>query len=83
MTLCFLFNIDVGTLEVITTDLLSHTNSIGPSIGIPEHLSFYRSASTISVHIRSEMNSDPKLEASTVFCLLLYQNIGVRIYRSI
>jgi len=43
-----LFNTDVGTLEFVTTDLLSHITSHAPSIGTPKHLSLYLNASTFS-----------------------------------
>jgi hypothetical protein len=59
--------VDVGIIEFVTTDLLSQNMSVGPSIGIPNIHSFYCSPSNISMAIHNAMNSDPKVDDSTVF----------------
>jgi hypothetical protein len=46
---------------------LSQKTFAAPSMGMPNILSLYRSASIISTHIRIAMNSDPKVDDSTVF----------------
>ena len=76
MALYLLFKADVGILKFLTTDILSQNNSAGPSTGIPKHLNLYLRDSRISVEILRATNSDPKLEASTVFCCSLYHMIG-------
>ena len=76
MALCFFFKADVGILELLTTNMLSQNTSAGPSAGIPKHINLYLRYSIISVEILRAKNSDPKIEASTVFCCLLYQMIG-------
>ena len=76
MELFLVFKADVGILELLTTDMLSQNTSAGPSTGIPKHLNLYLRASIISVAILIATNSDPKLDASTVFWCLLYQMIG-------
>jgi hypothetical protein len=74
--LCFLFSMDDGIEELVTTDLLSHRTLVDPSTGIPNIRSLYRRDSIISVVIHRVTNSNPKLEDLTVFCLLLYHRIG-------
>ena len=64
-------------LALVTTDLLSQKMSAAPSMGTPNIRNLYCSDSIISVAIRNAINSDPKLEDSTVFCLLLNQTTGV------
>jgi hypothetical protein len=39
IALCFFDNVDSGKLTFLTTSLLSQNRFIGPSIGIPKHLS--------------------------------------------
>ena len=56
--------------------MLSQNTPSGLYTGIPKDLNLYLKASIISVEIISEKQSDPKLEASTVFYSLLYQMIG-------
>jgi hypothetical protein len=58
----------VGTMELVTTDLLSQNTFAAPSIGILIIRNFYRNDSNISTHMRIAMNSQPKDDASTVFC---------------
>ena len=74
MALWLWLKADVGILELLTTNMLSQNTSAGPSTGIPKHL--YLSYSIISVAIITAQNSDPKLEASNVFCCLMYHMIG-------
>ena len=76
MTLCLFFKSDVGILKFLTTDMVSQNNSTGPSTGIPKHLNLYLRAQIIYVVIVIAIESDKKLEASTVFYCLLYQMIG-------
>jgi hypothetical protein len=78
MELCFFFRVDVGTVELVTTDLLSQKTFTGPSIGIPNILNLYHSDSNISTKMRMAINSDPKLDDSTVFWALEYQMIGAQ-----
>jgi hypothetical protein len=60
MELCFLLHKDVGTVELVTTDLLSQKTFDGPSIGMPNICNLYLNASILStailsVTIRNEM----------------------------
>ena len=61
ISLCLLFKTDAGTLEFITTDLLSQYTSSGPSRVALNVLSLYLSDSTILVAILNATNSEPKL----------------------
>ena len=76
MDRCFLLKVNSSLWALLTTLLLSHMISIGPSTGIPNIHSLKRRASTASRHVCMAMNLDPKVKASTVFCHLLYQRIG-------
>jgi hypothetical protein len=76
MELCFFFRVEVGIVELVTTDLLSQKKLAGPSMGIPSIHNIYRKASIISTQIHRAMNSDPKVDDSTVFCALENQEIG-------
>ena len=66
----------MGILELLTTDMLSQNTSAGSSTGIQKHLNLDLMTSIISMEILRAKNSDPKLEASTVLCRLLYHMIG-------
>jgi hypothetical protein len=66
----------VGTVEFVTTDLLSQNTLEGPSIGVPNILSLYLKASIISTAILSATNSELKVDDSTVFCDFEYQVMG-------
>ena len=66
MELCFFLRVEVGTVAFVTTDLLSQKTLAGPSIGIPNMRNLYLNASNISTIIRIAMNSEPKVEDSTV-----------------
>ena len=76
MKLFILFKADAGILEFLTTDMLSQNTSAGPSASIPKHLNLYTSGLQSYLFILRAKNSDLKLEASTVFCHLLYRMIG-------
>ena len=76
MDRCFLLKADSGLWALLTMLLLLHIISVGPSTGIPNIHSLKHRVSTASRHVRMAVNSDPKVEASTVFCCLLYQRIG-------
>ena len=62
---------NAGTLEFVTTDLLSQHISTGPFRFKPNVLSLYLSDSTISVAILNSTNFEPKLYYSDVLCLFL------------
>ena len=66
----------MGVIELFMTDFMSQNFSSGPSDGNPKHLNLYCRASIIYVAVLRATNSDPKLEASTVFWYLLYQIMG-------
>ena len=52
---------------------------MGPSIGIPIIQSLYCNACIISVAVFAVINSDPKVDVSTVFCRCLeYHIIGAQ-----
>ena len=60
---------DSGTdVFVMTLSLSTQTVDGSMCIGIPIILNVYRSPSRSSVPILSTMESDPKVELSTVFC---------------
>ena len=58
---------DSGTVEFVTTDLLSQKTHKRSSIGTSNILNFYCKLSIISVAILRAMKSDPNLEVSMVF----------------
>jgi hypothetical protein len=66
-------------MELMTTDLLSQKTLAGPSIGMPNIHSLYRKDSNISTSMCMAINSDPKVDDSTVFCALEYQIMGAQI----
>ena len=76
MDRCFLLKANSGLWALLTTLLLSHIISVGPSTGILNIRSLKCTASTGSRHVHMAMNSESKVEASTVFYHLLYQRIG-------
>ena len=76
---CFLRSTDSGVDEFLYTASLSQNISIGPLIGTPNILSLYLSAVTSSTVFFNAVNSDPKVDDSTEFCLLLNQSIGDRL----
>ena len=65
-------------VEFLTTALLSQNIFVGPSIGMPIIQSLYRNACIISVAVFAAINSDPKVDVSTVFCRFEYHIIGAR-----
>ena len=71
-----LLNTDVGILKLLTTDMLSQNTSKVPYTGIPKHINLYLRSSIIYASILGATKSDPKIEASNVFCCLLYHIIG-------
>ena len=75
MDKCFLLKADSGLWALLTTLLLSHMISVGPLTGIPNIHSLKHRASTALRQVCMAMNSDPKVEVSTMFCCLLYQRI--------
>jgi len=64
--LCSFFKVEVGTVVLVTTDLLSQNVLVGSSIGTPIILNLYLRPSNISTKIHIAMNSEPNVEASTV-----------------
>jgi len=76
MELCFFLSVDVGTVALVTTDLLSQNTLAGPSIGMPIILSLYLIASNISTRMRMATNSDPNVDDSIVLWDLEYHCIG-------
>ena len=56
---------------------------VGPSNGILNILNLYLNKVINSVAIRNATNSDPKVEDSTVFCLLEYHNKGAEFLKRI
>ena len=67
MELCFFFSVEVGVVEIVTTDLLSQKTLPEVSIGAPNMQSLYGNDSIISTAILDAMNSEPKVDDSTVF----------------
>ena len=66
-----------GIEEFLTTDWLLHSSFAGPLIGTLNIRNSYCNASIISVTFLRAMNSDPKLDDSTIFCLWEYHMIRV------
>ena len=73
---CFLCSTDSDVDEVLHTDSFSQNISAGLSIGTPNILNLYLSAVTSSNALFNAKNSEPKVDDSTVFYLLLNQIIG-------
>jgi len=65
------------------TDLLSQKTFAGPSIGIPNVHNLYLIASNISTIICIAMNSEPKVEDSTVDWALENQVMGAQLRKII
>lgn len=76
MPLCFFDNVTSGFCEELMMDSLSPKTFTGPSIGMPNHRNLYHSASNISTAVFIAINSLPNVDDSTVFCRLLYHEIG-------
>ena len=77
MAACFFLRVDSG-LEFVTTAELSQKIAHSSVNGTPIICSLYLKPSIISMDTRIASNSDPYLDASTVFCLLEYHMIGAR-----
>jgi hypothetical protein len=75
--LCFFFKVDAGSVAFITTDELSQKVLTGPSTGMPNIRSLHHRLSNSSTAILMEVNSEPKVDISTVFCALEYHWMGV------
>ena len=75
---CFLHSTDSSVDELLYTVLLSQNISVGQSIGTLNILNLYLSAVTSSTAFFNAMNSEPRVDDSTEFCLLLNQIIGAR-----
>ena len=73
---CFLRSTNSGVDEFLYTALLSQNISVGLSTGTPNILNFYLSAVTSSTAFFNTVKSEPKVDDSTEFCLLLNQSIG-------
>ena len=58
--------------------MLSQNIFVGPSIGMPIIQGLYHNACIISVAVFAAINSDPKVDVSTVFCRFEYQIIGAQ-----
>ena len=65
-------------VKFLSTALLSQNIFVCPSIGIPIIQSLYHHASIISVAAFAAINSDPKVDVSTVLCSLEYHIIVAR-----
>ena len=73
---CFLLSWDSGVYAFLYTDLLSQKMSIDLSMGTPNILSLYRNAAISSTEFFIAVRSDPNINVSTQFCLLLCHIIG-------
>jgi hypothetical protein len=69
-------SVESGLVVFEQTAPLSPDIFVGPSTGTPNMHNLYRSASIISTAFFIVVNSDPNVDASTEFCLLLNQMIG-------
>ena len=69
-SIVFFFNVEIGVDTFVTTNLFSQKTLHGPFIGMPNILSLYWSVSNILMYISIAINSDPKVEDSTVLCTL-------------
>jgi hypothetical protein len=76
IALCFFFKIDVGIVASRMTESLSQNMLASPSSGIPHILSLYLKASIILTHICIAINSNPKVDVSTVLCTFLNLCMG-------
>jgi hypothetical protein len=75
---CFFFRVDSGR-EFVTTAELSQKTAHSSGMGTPIIRNLDRNRSIISIAIRIASNSDPYVEASTVFCLFENHKIGARL----
>ena len=65
-------------VEFLTTALLLQNIFVGPSLGMPIIQSLYCTACIISVAVFAAINSDPKVDVSTVLSCLEYHIIGAQ-----
>ena len=65
-----------GVDTFLYTASFSHKMSVDLSIGTPNILSLYRNAAISSTQFFTAVNSDPNVNVSTPFCLLLCHIIG-------
>jgi hypothetical protein len=75
MAACFFLRVDSGR-EFVTTVELSQKTAHSSVNGTPIIRSLYLNPSIISIDKRIAYNSDPYVDASTVFCLLENHKIG-------
>ena len=73
------FRVDSGLVELIPTSLLSQKTFVGPSKGNYIILSVYLRTAIQSIAWRIAIYSKPKIDDSTVFYLLVDQNIEARL----
>ena len=76
---CFLRSTDSRVDDFLYTALLSQNISVGPLIGTPNIINLYMSAITSSNMFFNDVKSEPKVDDSTEFCLLLNQSIGAQL----
>ena len=75
----FLHSTDSGVDECFCTASFSQNISVGTLIGTPNILNFYLSAVDRSTASFNAVNSEPKVDESTEFCLFMNQSIGARL----
>ena len=72
-----LLKIDVGIIELVTTDLLSMNMTRLGLIGTTKYIRFALWSMIWSTAVLAATNSHPYVTDSTLACFLEYQSIGV------
>jgi hypothetical protein len=75
----FFFNVELGIVALVMTDLLSQKTWVGPSIGMLNIHNVYLRDSTISTSMHIGTNFEPNMEDFMVFCTLENQRIGAQL----
>ena len=75
--LCLLLKVECGSVERVTTDLVSLNIYDLDLMGTPRYLSVYLISMICSVAVLAATNSDSYIAVSTVASFLEYQSVGV------
>jgi hypothetical protein len=79
METCFFFKVDSGRVAFWTTASLSQNTIVELSIGTPNIRSLYHRPSISSTAVFKAINSEPKVDDSTMFCRFEYHRIGAQL----
>ena len=75
--LCYLVNVESGTVALVTTDLWSPNKKDLAPMGAPRYLKVCLMSMICCVAVLAATNSEPYVAVSTVVCFLEYQSTGL------